>query len=236
MARRFTGSHDIRGSRYSDTTAHTAVSSTPAVVRYVALKAHKSEWLQTQYDPDVEREAIRQQEQQQLSYCRPVRSRLVQPDRVQGGVCCGLQHRGVTADTQSVQRQVNTIRSKWPPSNNVASLVVFFILQPKQITDIRDFLQKARRKDARSVKIKKADKVTKFKIRCSKYLYTLVVTDAEKADKLTQSLPPGTSSLVFFHFQLKFVMLFANILYAMSFLLSILFLILQDFSARTFKE
>ncbi|KAF0743857.1 60S ribosomal protein L38 [Aphanomyces euteiches] len=39
---------------------------------------------------------------------------------------------------------------------------------PKQITDIRDFLQKARRKDARSVKIKKTDKVVKFKIRCSK--------------------------------------------------------------------
>uniref|UniRef100_A0AAV1V2X4 60S ribosomal protein L38 n=1 Tax=Peronospora matthiolae TaxID=2874970 RepID=A0AAV1V2X4_9STRA len=62
---------------------------------------------------------------------------------------------------------------------------------PKQITDIRDFLQKARRKDARSVKIKKSDKVVKFKIRCSKYLYTLCVTDTEKADKLTQSLPPG---------------------------------------------
>jgi large subunit ribosomal protein L38e len=64
--------------------------------------------------------------------------------------------------------------------------------QPKQITDIRDFLQKARRKDARSVKIKKSEKVVKFKIRCSKYLYTLCVTDTEKADKLTQSLPPGT--------------------------------------------
>lgn len=66
--------------------------------------------------------------------------------------------------------------------------------QPKQITDIRDFLQKARRKDARSVKIKKSDKIVKFKIRCSKYLYTLVVTDTEKADKLTQSLPPGAFS------------------------------------------
>ena len=62
---------------------------------------------------------------------------------------------------------------------------------PKQISDIRDFLQKARRKDARSVKIKKSGTVTKFKIRCSRYLYTLCVTDGEKADKLTQSLPPG---------------------------------------------
>lgn len=33
---------------------------------------------------------------------------------------------------------------------------------------------------------------TKFKVRCSRYLYTLVVDDAEKAEKLQQSLPPGT--------------------------------------------
>lgn len=62
---------------------------------------------------------------------------------------------------------------------------------PKQITDIRDFLQKARRADAKLVKIRKRENSTKFKIRCSRHLYTLVVTDAEKADKLTQSLPPG---------------------------------------------
>jgi large subunit ribosomal protein L38e len=62
---------------------------------------------------------------------------------------------------------------------------------PKQITDIRDFLQKARRADAKLVKIRKRDAQTKFKIRCSRHLYTLVVTDSEKADKLTQSLPPG---------------------------------------------
>mmetsp|Transcript_971 Transcript_971/g.1981 ORF Transcript_971/g.1981 Transcript_971/m.1981 type:complete len:154 (+) Transcript_971:318-779(+) len=62
---------------------------------------------------------------------------------------------------------------------------------PKQITDIRDFLQKARRADAKLVKIRKRDAQTKFKIRCSRLLYTLVVTDGEKAEKLTQSLPPG---------------------------------------------
>jgi hypothetical protein len=37
----------------------------------------------------------------------------------------------------------------------------------------------------------KSHTVTKFKIRCSRYLYTLVLTDAEKAEKLKQSLPPG---------------------------------------------
>lgn len=32
---------------------------------------------------------------------------------------------------------------------------------------------------------------TKFKVRCSRYLYTLSIDDPEKADKLQQSLPPG---------------------------------------------
>ena len=41
--------------------------------------------------------------------------------------------------------------------------------------------------------MKTRDNRVKFKVRCSKYLYTLVVTDKEKADKLKQSLPPGES-------------------------------------------
>lgn len=46
-----------------------------------------------------------------------------------------------------------------------------------------------------AVKIMKTrDQKVKFKVRCSKYLYTLVVTDKEKADKLKQSLPPGDLS------------------------------------------
>ncbi|KAE8676328.1 60S ribosomal protein L38 [Hibiscus syriacus] len=67
-----------------------------------------------------------------------------------------------------------------------------FSLRPKQIHEIKDFLLTARRKDGRSVKIKKSRDV-KFKVHCSKYLYTLRVSDAEKADKLKQSLPPGLS-------------------------------------------
>ena len=35
---------------------------------------------------------------------------------------------------------------------------------------------------------------TKFKIRCTRYLYTLSLDDPEKAEKLRQSLPPGASS------------------------------------------
>jgi len=62
---------------------------------------------------------------------------------------------------------------------------------PRQIMEIKDFLLTARRKDAKSVKIKKNKDSVKFKVRCSRYLYTLVINDKEKADKLRQSLPPG---------------------------------------------
>ena len=42
-----------------------------------------------------------------------------------------------------------------------------------------------------AVKIKKNKENVKFKVRCSRYLYTLVIQDREKAEKLRQSLPPG---------------------------------------------
>ncbi|ETW75385.1 hypothetical protein HETIRDRAFT_423082 [Heterobasidion irregulare TC 32-1] len=69
---------------------------------------------------------------------------------------------------------------------------------PKEIRDIKQFIDIARRKDASSARIKKvasrvpgAKEKTKFKIRCSRYLYTLSLDDPEKAEKLKQSLPPG---------------------------------------------
>ncbi|KAG8679485.1 60S ribosomal protein L38 [Ceratobasidium sp. 428] len=69
---------------------------------------------------------------------------------------------------------------------------------PKEILDIKKFLETAGRKDAKSVRIvKPRPKVagkktaTKFKIRCTRYLYTLALDDPEKAEKLKQSLPPG---------------------------------------------
>ncbi|XP_034715433.1 60S ribosomal protein L38 [Etheostoma cragini] len=65
------------------------------------------------------------------------------------------------------------------------------INMPRKIEEIKDFLLTARRKDAKSVKIKKNKDNVKFKVRCSRYLYTLVITDKEKAEKLKQSLPPG---------------------------------------------
>lgn len=75
-------------------------------------------------------------------------------------------------------------------------MILDSFLQPKQINEIKDFLLTARRKDARSVKIKKSGDVTKFKVRCSRYLYTLCVTDSDKADKLKLSLPPGKRLLL----------------------------------------
>eukprot|EP00010_Vexillifera_abyssalis_P006657 CAMPEP_0201547980 /NCGR_PEP_ID=MMETSP0173_2-20130828/4478_1 /ASSEMBLY_ACC=CAM_ASM_000268 /TAXON_ID=218659 /ORGANISM="Vexillifera sp., Strain DIVA3 564/2" /LENGTH=76 /DNA_ID=CAMNT_0047957189 /DNA_START=406 /DNA_END=636 /DNA_ORIENTATION=+ len=62
---------------------------------------------------------------------------------------------------------------------------------PKELKEVKAFLVTTRRKDARSVTIKKNKRSTKFKVRCSKYLYTLVVHDADKVDRLTQSLPPA---------------------------------------------
>jgi large subunit ribosomal protein L38e len=42
-----------------------------------------------------------------------------------------------------------------------------------------------------AAKIAGGKQQTKFKLRCSRYLYTLSVDDPEKAEKLKQSLPPG---------------------------------------------
>jgi hypothetical protein len=61
------------------------------------------------------------------------------------------------------------------------------------------------------VRIKKSGKVTKFKVRCSKYLYTLAVNDAEKAEKLRLSMPPGNFSL---HFHLDLCSLFQALRFA----------------------
>merc|ERR1711879_518582 len=76
---------------------------------------------------------------------------------------------------------------------------------PQEIKDIKKFLEYARRKDAKSARIKVSQKTkknqktgltssvsqTKFKLRCSRYLYTLTMDDAAKAEKLRQSLPPA---------------------------------------------
>ena len=77
------------------------------------------------------------------------------------------------------------------PSRCVSAADFFrSVLQPHKTEEIKDFLLTACRKDTKSVKIKKNKDNVKFKVRCSRYLYTLVITDKEKAEKLKQSLPP----------------------------------------------
>lgn len=63
---------------------------------------------------------------------------------------------------------------------------------PQEIGDIKKFIEIARRKDASSARIKRNRKSSqiKFKVRCQRHLYTLVLKDNDKAEKLKQSLPP----------------------------------------------
>jgi hypothetical protein len=46
---------------------------------------------------------------------------------------------------------------------------------------------------AARIKRNKKSSQIKFKVRCQRHLYTLVLKDSEKAEKLKQSLPPSTS-------------------------------------------
>ncbi|EKD14141.1 hypothetical protein LZ554_009283 [Drepanopeziza brunnea f. sp. 'monogermtubi'] len=64
---------------------------------------------------------------------------------------------------------------------------------PREISDIKNFIEICRRKDASSARIKRNKKSSqiKFKVRCQRHLYTLVLKDTEKAEKLKQSLPPN---------------------------------------------
>ncbi|TVY12572.1 60S ribosomal protein L38 [Lachnellula arida] len=64
---------------------------------------------------------------------------------------------------------------------------------PREIQDIKNFIEVCRRKDASSARIKRNKKTStvKFKVRCQKYVYTLVLKDSEKVEKLKQSLPPS---------------------------------------------
>ena len=47
-----------------------------------------------------------------------------------------------------------------------------------------------------AARIKKNTKSSniKFKVRCQRFVYTLVLKDTDKAEKLKQSLPPGTNA------------------------------------------
>ncbi|KAL8307968.1 hypothetical protein RB597_000681 [Gaeumannomyces tritici] len=100
-----------------------------------------------------------------------------------------------------------------PPTNQIAASPKYNLQQPKitatnfspetaskttakmprEVADIKKFIEICRRKDASSARIKKNKKSNqvKFKVRCQTHLYTLILKDAEKAEKLKQSLPPN---------------------------------------------
>lgn len=88
---------------------------------------------------------------------------------------------------------------------------------PREVSDIKQFIEICRREDAKCTVTKalQAARLSvhgtfandiatagrikrngahqiKFKVRCSRFMYTLVLRDSEKADKLKQSLPPST--------------------------------------------
>lgn len=87
----------------------------------------------------------------------------------------------------------------WPElfKINYRTFVIFyFTLQPKQVTDIKEFLELVSRQDTRSVVIKKNPENVKFKARTSRYLVTLVVKDSVKAEKLIKMLPSSVSSTI----------------------------------------
>ncbi|XP_062025966.1 large ribosomal subunit protein eL38-like [Rosa rugosa] len=63
----------------------------------------------------------------------------------------------------------------------------------KQIHEIKDFLLTTRIEGWTTCTFKRMKDAMKFKVRCSKYPYSICVFDFEKANKLKQSLSPGLS-------------------------------------------
>ncbi|KAI1853694.1 hypothetical protein JX266_001678 [Neoarthrinium moseri] len=120
------------------------------------------------------------------------------PHRARAGPCallCNFSHRNL--QSINLEREIYChdeilILTNYPVDqpDNTAKM-------PREIGDIKQFIEICRRKDASSARIKKnkATKLSKFKVRCSTHLYTLVVKDSDKAEKLKQSLPPSTASL-----------------------------------------
>lgn len=61
---------------------------------------------------------------------------------------------------------------------------------PKSVQQPKKFLELVARPDAKWVKIKKVtDEVTKFKLRTTKYLYTLTIKQPKFTQLVTESIP-----------------------------------------------
>jgi len=67
---------------------------------------------------------------------------------------------------------------------------------PREIKNLKEFLAICSRKDARCVKVKRNPNLVKFKVRCSRYLYTLVVSDKVKARRIEQSIHPSVKKII----------------------------------------
>ena len=74
--------------------------------------------------------------------------------------------------------------------------------QPKNIEDLKLFLQYLRGDDSKKIKaiaktitIKTKNNSTKFKLRCSRYLYTLKIDDQAKAEKIRSSIKPEVKKI-----------------------------------------
>lgn len=85
----------------------------------------------------------------------------------------------------------------WDQPNVIIQLRRVVLFSNKWLTDM-DFPPTAAR-----IKKNKKNSQTKFKVRCHRYLYTLVLKDSDKAEKLKQSLPPGTSTFPVMERQIK---------------------------------
>lgn len=67
-----------------------------------------------------------------------------------------------------------------------------FSEMPKSIATPRKFLELANRSDAKWVKVKTvSEEITKFKLRTTKYLYTLTVKQNKFINLVKDSIPPG---------------------------------------------
>ena len=72
-----------------------------------------------------------------------------------------------------------------PNVREIANLMTLTVTLPECLRIVTDVKVK-------TGKDKKGQQYTKFKLRLSKYLYTLKVTDNSKATKINESFPPGS--------------------------------------------
>jgi Ribosomal L38e protein family len=80
-------------------------------------------------------------------------------------------------------------------------MMVIKELERAQEEEMATLRAKTDRDTAARIKRNKKTSQTKFKVRCSRHLYTLVLKDSEKVEKLKQSLPPSMFSPVTMRFR-----------------------------------